>query len=113
MIVGPSLQIQTAQTAFFIRAIGGIEESSQVQQYVLPRRVMDRVKASLPETPVELAQPVRIPLELGGPGLSTLMTLGFAWRLSDEEKFLSENLPGYRRNQLRSGIGLSNRGSGT
>jgi protein-S-isoprenylcysteine O-methyltransferase Ste14 len=26
---------------------------------------------------------------------SILMTLGFAWRLSDEEKFLSENLPGY------------------
>jgi hypothetical protein len=53
-------------------AAGNASESSQQSVPFISVKTTDRVQASLPERPVELAQPVRIPLKLRGPGVSAI-----------------------------------------
>ncbi len=74
MIVGISLLIPTAQLISSTRAIVSAEDSSQDRQFVPSRKVTDRVKATLPHGSVELAQPVRVPLELRGAGVREIYT---------------------------------------
>lgn len=76
IIFPPMLLLLSAQAEWTPPAFAARDESQSTQlQQSGPFKMVrttDRVQASVPERPVELAQPVRIPLKLRGPGVRAI-----------------------------------------